>query len=106
MESIDDIRQRKLEQLRAQARLQQEKGADAEKQFAQLEAAVKQYFTPEALTRYGTVKTAHPEAAMQLIMLLAQALQNGKIQQKIDDMMLKAMLAQLTKTRDIQIIRK
>ena len=98
MSDEDEIRQRKLQELREQQ--------EAQQKFAHIEEAVKQYFTPDALQRYGNIKAAHQETALRLIMALAQAIQAGQVTQKIDDATLKKMLTQLTQKRDIRIIRK
>ena len=67
---------------------------ELQQQFQQLGAVVKAKFTKEALLRYGTIKAADPEKAVQLIGLLAQALQRGNIQ-SIDDAAFKNLLARL-----------
>ena len=38
-----------------------------QEQIAQLENVVKQYLTKEALQRYGNLKVAHPQKAMEII---------------------------------------
>ena len=98
---IEDIRRNKLEQLKAQ----QTKQVETQEQFAQLEIVVKQYFTPDALTRYGNVRAAHQDTATKLIVTLAQLIQGGQLQQMITDEMLKKILAQLTTKHDIKITR-
>lgn len=100
-DNLDDLRRRKLEQLREQ----QEENSQAQQQLAQVEAVVKQQFTPEALQRYGNIKVAHPETANQLIMIIAQLMNAGHIQKKIDDAALKRILTQLTQKREIKITR-
>ena len=98
MSDYDGIRQRKLQELKEQQ--------EAQQKFAQVEGAVNNYFTPDALQRYGNIKSAHPETALRLIMVLAQSIQAGQLKQKIDDGTLKTILSQLTQTREIKIIRK
>ena len=102
MMDLDELRRKKLEQLRSN----QEEQAQAQQQFAQLESAVKQQFTPDALQRYGNIKVAHPETANQLIMIIAQLLNAGHIKRQIDDPALKRILAQLTQKREIKITRR
>ena len=99
---IGDIRRQTLDQLKTQ----QTKQAEAQEQLAQLETVVKQYFTPDALTRFGNVKAAHPETATKVIIALAQLIQSNQLQQKISDDILKKILEQLTQTREIKITRK
>src|SRR3989344_8531162 len=106
--SLDEIRKRKLEEL---MRLQQHKSesneqAQMQQQIEIMEDAVKQVFTKEALARYGSIKAAHNEKALQLILILFQALQKGQVQGKIDDVLLKKILVQITpKQKEFKIKR-
>src|SRR3989338_7611466 len=106
MPTLDDIRKRKLEEL---MHLQQEKSqeqAQIHQQIEQMENIVKQFMTKVALARYGNLKTAHHEKALQLLLILFQAIQKGQIQDKINDSTLKKVLEQLTpKKKDIKIKR-
>src|SRR3989338_6212481 len=106
MSELDEIRKRKLEQLRRlqSAQGQQSPGEDnLAQQIAQLESMVKPAFTREALERYGTIKTAFPEKAVQVLVVLAQFIQSGKVKH-VDDDLLKKLLTQLTpKKRETQI---
>ena len=78
-------------------KLQQE--IELQQQIQQLEALVKQYLTKEAIQRYGNIKAAHPETAVQLIAIIAQAIQSGQIKEKIDDETLKDILINLQKPK-------
>ena len=106
MPTLDDIRKRKLEEL---MHLQQEKLQDQshiQQQIEQMENIVKQFMTKDALARYGSLKTAHHEKALQLLLILFQAIQKGQIQDNINDSTLKKVLEQLTpKKKDIKIKR-
>ena len=74
-------------------------------QIQQLEAIVKQTFTKEALERYGNLRAAYPEKAVQLLVILTQAIQQGQLQ-KVDDSTLKEILKKLTpEKKDIKIKR-
>ena len=98
MSELEEIRQRKVQELQEQAEFQQ--------QVNQLEAIVKSLFTKEALQRYGNLKAAHPEQAVKLLTLVAQQMQKGNAR-KISDEDLKRMLVMLQpKTRQIKITRK
>ena len=108
--SLDEIRKRKLEELMRlqQDRLQQQsqEQAQIQQQVEYMEEVVKQFLTKEALARYGNLKTAHHEKALQLLVALFQAIQKGQIKSKIDDSALKNLLERLTpKKRDITIKR-
>ena len=96
---MEAIRQRKMQALQEQA--QQE--AQMQQQVAQLETIVKTLFTKEALSRYGNLKAAHPEKAVQVLAAIGQMMQQGKAQ-KITDEDLKKILTLLTpKTKQIKI---
>ena len=110
MPTLDEIRKRRLEEL---VQLQQEKmqqqtseQAQIQQQIEQMENIIRQCLTNEALTRYGNLKTAHNDKALQLLIILFQAIQKGQIQGKIDDLTLKKILEQITpKKREINIKR-
>ena len=110
MPTLDDIRKRKLEEL---MRLQQEKSqqqpdeqAQMQQQIEHIEKIVRQFLTKEALTRYGNLKTAHQENALQTLLVLFQAIQKGQIKSKIDDSTFKKILEQLTpKKKEFNIKR-
>jgi len=111
MDELDEIRKKKLEQLRQQQEdtlsQQAQEEAQLQQQISQLEILVKQYFTKEALIRYGNLKAAHPEKAVQLLVILGQAAQSGQLKEKIDDAHLKELLKKLTpEKKDFNIKRK
>lgn len=110
MPTLEEIKRKKLEEL---MRFQQEKlqeqsqqQVQMQQQIEQMEEIVRQFLTKEALERYGNLKTAHAEKAIQLLVVLLQAIQRGQIKNKIDDSMLKKVLEQMTpKKREIKIKR-
>lgn len=109
MRELNEIRAKKLEELRniqrQRASEQNQEDLELQQQIKQLETIVKQAMTKEALERYGNFKTAFPEMAVKLIVLLAQAIQRGQIK-KIDDELLKQILKKISpKQRDIKISR-
>lgn len=110
MPTLEEIRRKKLEELMQpqQDRLQRQaqEQAQIQQQIELMENAVKQLLTKEALARYGSLKTAHQEKALQLLVVLFQAMQKGQLKSKIDDSTLKNLLEQLTPQRkDIKIRR-
>ena len=110
MPTIEEIRKRKLEELMEaqQERLHQntQQQAQMQQQIELMETIVKQFLTKEALERYGNLKSAHQEKALQLLAILFQTIQKGQIQSKIDDSLLKKILEQLTpKKKEIKIKR-
>lgn len=67
---------------------------DLEQQVAMLEQMVRQLMTPEAMSRYMTLKMAHPEKAMQALVLIAQQVQQG-LANKITDEAFKELLQRM-----------
>lgn len=109
MASLGDIRRKKLEELK---RFQQDRFSDQlqeesqlQQQIQQIEMIVKNSFTKEALERYGNLKSAHPDKAVQLLVVLGQAIQKGQIT-RVDDETLKNILVQLTPKQKKFNIRK
>lgn len=110
MPTLDEIKKRKLEELMQlqQEKLQQQSNEQAQiqQQIEQMESIARQFMTKEALARYGNLKTAHHEKALQLLLILFQAIQKGQVHGKIDDSTLKKILEQLTpKKKEIRIKR-
>ena len=66
-----------------------------QQQIQALESLAKQWMSAEAITRYGTLKAAYPEKAVQVIAIIAQLVQQGQIKQKITDAELKSLLIQI-----------
>lgn len=99
MDGLEEIRKRKLQELRKRQLEQMQQQAQQEEQLNQqihqLEAIVRGALTKEALERYGNLKAAFPDKAVQLLVILAQAIQSGQIS-KIDDKTLKEILKRLT----------
>jgi len=79
--------------------------AQFRQQVEQLEMIVKQKLTKKALERYGNIKSAHPEKAIQLLAVIGQGIQSGQINE-IDDDQLKEILIKLTpEKKDFKIKR-
>ncbi|MCH8067228.1 MAG: hypothetical protein IIC69_01465 [Nanoarchaeota archaeon] len=109
MDELEEIKKRKLEELKnaqlGQMQQQVQEEEQLKQQLQQLEATVKQAFTKEALERYGNLKTAFPDRAVQLLVILAQAIQSQQMT-KIDDNTLKDLLKKLSpEKKDIKIKR-
>jgi len=95
MDELEEIRKRKLAELQNQQEDSLQEQQQMQAQLEQLETVVKQFFTKEALERYGNLKAAHQEKAVQLLVILGQAVQQGQIKEKITDEKLKDILKQL-----------
>ncbi len=109
MDELEEIKKRKLAELRAaqlnQLQQQAQEQEQLQQQIQQLEMIVKNIMTKEALQRYGNLKTAFPERAVQLLVILAQAIQSGQIN-KIDDNTLKEILKKLSPQKKDSKIRR
>ena len=107
MPTLDEIKRKKLEELMQNQRSQQsDEQSQIQQQIEQMESVVRQFFTKEALARYGNLKAAHQEKAMQLLVILFQAIQKGQVQGKIEDSLLKRILEQLApKKKEFKINR-
>ena len=105
-EDIEEIKRRKLEEIQNAYNEQVQQQAEIQQQVQALESFVKTRLTKKALERYGNLKTAHPEKALQLLAILAQAIQTQNIPQ-INDEQLKDLLKRMEpKKHDFKIKRK
>lgn len=110
MPALGDIRKKRMEEL---MKLQQDKmqqqaqeQAQVQQQIEYIENVVRNFLTKEALARYGNLKAAHREKALQLLVGLFQSIQRGQVKTKINDLTLKKVLEQLTpKKKEIKIKR-
>lgn len=77
----------------------------AEQQIHALENLVRTKLTKRALERYGNLKAAYPERAVQLLVILARYIQSQNI--VINDSQLKEILRNITpKKREFKLTRK
>ena len=96
MDELEEIKKRRLRELQKQQQQRQvEEQQELQSQIEQLEIIVKQFLSKEALQRYGNLKVAHQEKAVQLLAILGQAIQQGQIKEKLTDAQLKNVLKQL-----------
>ena len=110
MTTLDELKAKRMAELQQQqqqqgnAQMQQEMAL--QQQMEQLEALVKRHLSKQALERYGNLKVAHPETTMQLTVVLARLIQEGRVKE-VSDAKLKELLIQIIpKKRDINIVRK
>lgn len=105
--NIEEIKKKKMEELQNQMQSQMNEQVALQQQIEQLETIVRSYLTKEALERYGNLKAAHPEKAVQVLTIIGQALQTGQITGKIDDNTFKQLLQQLQQPKkEFKMVRK
>jgi programmed cell death protein 5 len=102
MSDLEEIKQRKMAEMQQAA----EEQAQLKQQVEQIESIVKQTFTKEAMQRYGNLKAAHPEKAIQALVYFAQMIQAGKIQQITDEMLKQVLMTLTPPVKQIKITRK
>jgi len=110
-EDLEEIKRRKLEELKRQLAYQQAMQEQEEIEREQIEEERRRILsailTSEARERLARVKMARPEYARAIEDQLIILAQSGRIKRKIDDAQLKSLLAKLAKSkRDIKIERR
>ncbi len=96
-EDIEKIREKKMEELRER---QQGQDAEAQKEAqqraeAQKKAVLRQSLEPEARERLQALRMAKPQFAEQVERQVVALAQSGRLQGKIDDEQMKAILKEL-----------
>jgi programmed cell death protein 5 len=98
-ERLDELREKKMEQLKEQ----QQGGGDEEAQKqaqqqreAKKKAILRQNLTDEARKRLNTVKMSKPQQGEQIEQQVVSLAQSGRIQGKIDDDKMRELLKELT----------
>jgi programmed cell death protein 5 len=100
-ERLEELREQKMQEMREQAESGGQ-GADAEAQQAaqeqaeaQKEALLKQYLTDGARQRLNAVQMSKPDFAEQVERQIVALAQSGRIQDRIDEDQMKALLKEL-----------
>ena len=105
MSELEELRRRKIEQLQQQQQAEAAQQEQMAQQLHALELMVKQKLSKEALERYGNIKIANPEMAVQLLAVMGQIIQRQDVG-VISDEQLKELVGKLTpKKREINIRR-
>lgn len=110
-DDVDEIRSKRLADLQkkylAQQKKELQKQIQLQQQIELLESIAKQFMTKEAISRYGNLKAAHPDKAIQAIAIIAQAVESGQLKAKLDDESFKKLLQQLTpEKKEFRFMRK
>jgi len=101
-EDLEELRRKKLEQLQERAETggsEEAQEAAAQQAEAQRQALLRQYLTDDARKRLNTVKMSKPEFAEQVERQVVALAQSGRLQGKIDDAKMKALLNELQPER-------
>jgi programmed cell death protein 5 len=101
-ERLEELREQKMQELQEQAESGGQGQADAEAQQAaqeqaeaQKEALLKQYLTDGARQRLNAVQMSKPDFAEQVEQQIVALAQSGRIQDRIDEDQMKALLKEL-----------
>jgi len=95
-EELEEIRQRKMEQLKDQAGEKEAVDAQRQQAEAQKKAILRQHLTDGARKRLNTVKMSKPDVGEKVEQQLVALAQSGRIQGKIDEEKMKDLLRELT----------
>lgn len=95
-DDIEELREKKLEQLRDQTQEDQEaQQARQNQRDAQRKAALRKHLTDGARKRLNTVKMSKPEFGQQVEQQILALAQSGRIQDQIDEEQMKQLLQEL-----------
>jgi programmed cell death protein 5 len=97
-DELQRIREEKMEQLKDQAGEADEEALEQQRQQqeAQKKAILRQNLTDSARKRLNTIKMSKPQVGEQVEQQVIALAQSGRIQGKIDDEKMKALLKELT----------
>ena len=106
-EEIEDIKKKKLQQLKQQMDSDELEEEQEEQMEAQKKAILRKIMTSEARERLARVKMARPEVGESIESQIIMLAQSGRVQGKIDDSTLKKLLKKITNNRkEINIKRR
>jgi len=78
---------------------QTQKQVELLKQIEALEKIAKQYLSKEALVRYGSLKSAHPEKAIHSITIIVRLIQQGQLKEILSDDDFRSLLIKMEKSK-------
>jgi len=97
-EELEKLRQEKMEQLQDQQggeEAEEAREAQREQREAQKKALLRQHLTDDARKRLNTIKMSKPQFGEQVEQQVVALAQSGRIQGRIDDEKMKAILKEL-----------
>jgi len=92
---LDEIRRRRLLELRSQISEEQVKAQEQEQIESQKQGLLRQILTMEARQRLHRIKLVKPEFAAQIELQLIQIAKSGRVKLPITDKQLRGLLTQL-----------
>ena len=96
-EELEELRKKKMEQLKEQQGDEGEAQEAAKQQAdAQKQAVLKQNLTDGARKRLNTVKMSKPQVGEQVEQQIVALAQSGRVQGQIDEDQMKELLSELT----------
>lgn len=98
---LENLKRKTIEEMQKQS----QKQAELQKQIEVLENVAKQYMTREAIQRYYTLKSAHPEKAVRAIAIITSLVQSNQLQDKISDEDFKDLLQKIDQKKEFNIRR-
>jgi len=105
-EELEELRRRRLLELRRRLAQEQEKTQRAQQLEMQKQALLRRILTSDARQRLANLKIVKPEFANQLELQLIQLAQQGRVELPMTDEQLKEILIRLqSQRRDIKIRR-
>lgn len=105
-EEIEELRRRKMLELRAKLEEQQRQAEQRRQYEIQKKLAIQQILTPKARSRLANIRAVKPEFAEQLELQLIQLAQAGRLGSKITDAQLREILSKLqARKREFKIRR-
>ncbi len=106
-EELEEIKKKKMEQLKQQQEGQDQQKEAEEQMRAQKKALLRQVLTADARERLGNIRVARPELADRIESQIISLAQRGATQGKIDDKTLKELLKKLKgNKKEINIKRR
>jgi programmed cell death protein 5 len=107
MQSIEEIKNQKREELKKKLEAQKEAEKQQEVIETQVEVMLKQILSPEAKTRLANVKLVNKDLWLNVSQSLIYLVKSGKINRRIEDTELKRLLAEVSgRKKQIKIKRK
>jgi|SRR3989338_42604 len=104
--NIEEIKRKKLEEIQQKYAQGFSEEEALKNQISQIEGMAKQLLDKDALTRFGNLKVAHPEKAMQLASIILQLAKANRIKERLTDSQLKEILTHFQEKKEFKIVRK